>query len=352
MRKRRTVVIGACIAMLLVLLVWAHASRDPVRIAYNWLLDNYRMTTVDDLADWFNEQQAQFLPIAIPGEDPWLQTGQPTVVPFDPSNFPKKFTKRLIGEWYGDAPGYDIVIIEDPDTRETVFFDDTSKEIYALKPPKGYDPEWFVLLKYPDLYSGSYSTQEIAQLVAQYDPARIQISVRLVPTDHLADYLEYMQSQIPPDSGGGGILMSFTTNDFSFTDVYPTTNGTYMEFTAETGAYYKVQCADYLTNGMTWKSTNMLLGVAGSLDWTDTSEITHTRFYRVWKADRDAPGDEDNDALDDLTELEGVTDPLDPDTDDDTALDGYDPQPTNSAVSRLYLNITTPADGTVLGGYE
>jgi len=145
---------------------------------------------VDDLVEWFKVQQARVLPIAPPMQGPFLQGGFPDALPFDQDGMPYALLKKLPGYVEYDCPVYQIYLLEDPGTREILILNDRDKVIFAVASPVGYDPYAFVTAKYPDLYAGGYSAGEIAALLALYDPARIQVSVKLIPQEFYGNYLE------------------------------------------------------------------------------------------------------------------------------------------------------------------
>jgi hypothetical protein len=70
---------------------------------------------LDELVEDYEVQQFEWLYIAPPGPDPWIQ---PTdVMPFDPAGFPKEFLDGLVGEIEGGIAVYEVYAFEDPDTR-------------------------------------------------------------------------------------------------------------------------------------------------------------------------------------------------------------------------------------------
>ena len=93
--------------------------------------------------------------------------------------------------------------------------------------------------------------------------------------------------------------------------------------------------------------TNFFGGLLDDVQVYD-SEIPSNRVAGIYQVGADP----DNDGLSNYGEYQAGSNPGQWDTDGDGVPDGQDPQPTNGAVSRLYLNITSPADGAVLGGYE
>ena len=52
----------------------------------------------DALAALFRQQQFFWLEIMPPCDDPWVQSADPTPLPFDPDGFPKEFLEGLIPE--------------------------------------------------------------------------------------------------------------------------------------------------------------------------------------------------------------------------------------------------------------
>ena len=95
-------------------------------------------------------------------------------------------------------------------------------------PPNDYDPTEYALSKYPNLYSGAYSSEEISDILATYDPSRIQISVKLVPEEYYGVYMSASQVAAASASsalfGGFGSAQSYTTNDL-WLEINSVTNG-------------------------------------------------------------------------------------------------------------------------------
>jgi hypothetical protein len=189
------VAFSACV----VLPAYAQKYADPltaeVKAEYDKRLSLYRMTDVFALDGLFAERQVLFLPITPPGFDPLVQPPCPDVPPFDWKNFPDEFNKRLVGEMIRGAPVYFVHVLEDPKNREVVFFNADGEEIYSLAPPKDYDPYWFVESRFPGVLLGRYSHEDTDFILSLHDPARIQMAVRLVPTEN-----PYTSAGFPPKS--------------------------------------------------------------------------------------------------------------------------------------------------------
>ena len=164
-----------------------------VAIAQSYTPGTVEIEDIYDLEDWFRNQQARFLPLMPPSEDPFMQTGDPGALPFDPTDFPAECKGALIGQIEYGAPVYDLFLVEDPASRDFMIYNAACEEVCSLSAPAGYDPSAFARKRYPELYSGDYTAGQIAWILDLHDPARIQISVRLVPSDFFETYLATKQ---------------------------------------------------------------------------------------------------------------------------------------------------------------
>lgn len=80
--------------------------------------NNGIVDTLEELRDLFEEHPMNWVGLALPGEAILFQ-GYGLVVPFRAKSLPKKFTKRLVGEYNVDGiPIYKITCIEDWETRQ------------------------------------------------------------------------------------------------------------------------------------------------------------------------------------------------------------------------------------------
>jgi alpha-amylase len=181
---------------------------------YEDLISNHRIDSLEALIAELAHMQFGGLP-PLPGTEPWEQSAGP--YPVDWEDFPKELQNGLIGYWEGSVPVYDIHIYQDQQTREIVILNSDLVEIFALPCPyESYcKPETYALYLRSDLYSGKYTSEQIAQFNAERDPARVGLRVTLVPTDHLFDYLyaretqqEYERQLIESEGGGEQMMMS------------------------------------------------------------------------------------------------------------------------------------------------
>lgn len=218
-RFRASLLLGMAVG---VALAWLASSQQTSKTAESSIDLNayYAMKDVEvsdpfDLEAYFTDQQDEFYPLLPPAADFILrQPGMPDVLPFDPAAFPDEFLKGLIEEYEFSAPVYYVELIEDPITRATLFVNRDGYEIYRLDPPSAYDPFALLKAKYPRLYSGAYSTDVVKEYEAMYDPARIRIRVRLLPSDYVEPYLyakakveAYEWAMMEEDDQGGGMMM-------------------------------------------------------------------------------------------------------------------------------------------------
>ena len=321
--------------------------------------------SVHDLDDWFRAQQLKWLPLMPPADEPFLQTGHPQVLPFDPLSFPQECKAGLVGDIEHGVAVYDLYLMEDPTTREFVIFNVDLEEVCSVDAPAGYDSEAFAKAKYPDLYSGGYSATQIGWILELYDPSRVQIAVRLVPEEFFDAYLEGEEraATLSSLSFGGMVMMmgGTSTNELTVSAVGP-----------ESGLTNEVDVTVHLPSGFTndvdiftcdeedyvgWSSdwalaaTNLSTTGTNEVVWTDTDVTNETfRIYVAGNAELDSDGDglpdahelllyqtdpdlkdTDGDGLDDDEELDEETDPT----------DYWDPGP-------LTINILFPSEGQVL----
>ena len=393
--RSRWCLVAGCVCCFLSLNSFADPlSKDPPidLNQYDQLMSS-ALSDVYDLEQYYVDQQYFFLPIIPPDpEFTLLQQGSPEVLPCDLSALPRKFQHKLKADYENSVPVYPIVIFEDPITRYVYFANRDWKIIYAIPPIIGYNPYAYLADMFPWLYAGKVSKEKIEYLQRLYDPARVQIKTKLINVKDVEQYL-YVQKRIVDEHSkmellsvaesmlSGGMLMSMgTDSNIVITAVELNSNTVTVTIGYPNGFTNRLElfsCMDLMAFNWELAETNMVTAGTNEIHWVDTGAgapaLTNIAvLYAVGNADIESDGDSlidarefflyrtdmndadtDNDELNDGEELfASYTDPLDFDTDDDTIGDGYDPQPTNSSVSHIYLTITTPADGVVLGGYE
>lgn len=251
--------------------------------------------SVEDLAMFFREQQALYLHITPPTPD-YVFRQTCGVIPFDIRGFPDAFLKGLIEETDKGCPVYTVVVAEDSTTRETVFANAKGYEIHAIGAAKDYDP-WSVLDSiYPDLYAGTYGNDQIAMMKEWYDPAHIQIEVRLIPLEYIEAYAAEMAESYVAPSRDGISLMRYDgppVTDLQFTAIEVHTNGTLLTLAYPTDFTNRVDifsCADLVASWWDLAVTTNVNTSTNWIEWLDPTPPT-LRFYTAGNADLDTDGD-------------------------------------------------------------
>lgn len=324
----------AAVSACVVLSVYAQKFTDPlaaeVRADYESRLSLYRMTDISALDGLYAEHQILYLPIVPPGLKVFVQPASPTVIPFDWQSFPEEFNKRLIGEMKHGAPVYFVRVAEDPKTRDIVFYNADGEEFYSLPPPQDYDPYWFAESWFPGLLAGRYDIDTTDYLLEMYDPARVQMTVALVPTENLLDYLTaeaeeaaLLKAQAESLAPEGGFFLLDGDEDFAIAGYSRATNGLRMTWASDTNSYFKIhECHDLMAQ--VWELTNMTLGADSQTAWVipPPEEDPYFRFYRVTQAAITNSGDSDADGMDDVWELRNGVNPVLADGAQDNDTDG------------------------------
>jgi len=262
---------------------------------------------VHDLEEFFTEQQDFFLPITPPDPDFVLrQAGYPTVLPFSWKSFPPEFSKNLVLEYENSVPVYSVTILEDPFTRETVFLNAKGEKLFTLAPPFDYDPFSYLRSIFPSLYAGRYSFNQISYWQSLYDPARIQISAKLIPTEYVEPYL-YVSERIAEeaalaaalDGGGFTLLRSGEADSNIVFEVIGRTNGGIRlvigypnDFTNRLDVF---TCNDLMQYVWTFAKKELSTAGTNEITWVDTNYWVASgppvRFYAAGNADMDTDGD-------------------------------------------------------------
>ncbi len=227
------------------------------------------------------------------------------MLPFDAKDFPESFAKNLVGRYENSVPVFPVTVVEDPKTRETVFYNADGKEIYALPPTPGYDPYAYLKDRWPWLYSGKASWQAVMYWQSIFDPARIQLRTKLIPTEYVEPYL-FAQAKIAEAAAwmqseeGGGMMMLMgggSDSNIVFTAIFRT-NGVGVSIAypeAFTNRLDVFTCNDLLPE--VWSFAVRELSTAGTnqITWIDTNAWIQSglpvRLYAAGNADTDTDGD-------------------------------------------------------------
>ena len=258
------------------------------------------VTSIYDLAARLRSEQSRWLAIMPPGAGFTLRQACGMVV-FDPKAFPDSFTSGLIGEKIYDSPVYSIILVEDPDTRETVIANADDKVIAVIKPEEGYNPYWYLEMQYPDLYSGLYSDAVIKELIDACDPSHIQITLNLLPADFVKTYAKAVVEakaalalNASKSKTGGGMLryQSSGMTNLEIVGIERATNGTRVTLAYPDNYTNRVDfftCPDLIANW--WDLAVSATNVNSStnfITWVDVNVSAQAvRFYNFANADQD-----------------------------------------------------------------
>jgi len=272
-----------------------------------------QVTDVYDLEQYFVDQQYTFLPILPPDPDFTLVQSGGEVLPFNWKTFPTEF-EDLIAEYENSVPVYPVTIIEDPISRDVVFFNADGKEIYSIPPTKDYNPFAYVESAYPGVFLSSFDSKTAEELRSFYDPARIQIQARLIPQEYVEPYL-YVQDRIAAEaaalaasSGGGMTLMrsGYSDSNINFEVIARTNNGARMtigypnDFTNRLDVF---TCNDLMQYVWVFATKSLSTTGTNEITWVDTNYWVSlgpsVRFYAAGNADLDT----DHDGYSDASEI-------------------------------------------------
>ena len=181
---KRTLCIGLCLAVGFS----AFANEMNTDIEKSTASDGI-LDSLEELRDLFEEHQADWIELALPGESTLFQD-YGLVVPFRAKNLPEKFTKRLVGEYNSDGiPLYRITCVEDWETRRVLLFDSVNgTELWRLDADPFHDPYSFLRWKFG---LSSYDSLKAIdpQEILRLDSAKIAGDFTLVPADFYEDYI-------------------------------------------------------------------------------------------------------------------------------------------------------------------
>ena len=306
-----------------------------------------QVSDIYDLQDFYLAQREDYIPILPPDPEFILtQPSFPDIIPFDPKAFPDDFVKGLVAEYENSVPVYPVTVAEDFLSRNTLFLNAQGEEIYALPAVEDYDPyidlEWL----HPEVLSEYASSAWVAWMESLYDPARIEIRVKLIAVDDVEPYL-YAQAQVEAaaaelqffsEEEGGGLMMMQYTEEWSNSlwiairgSAEGATNWPEITVHVPWGFTNLVEVYQFDASSNNWfngmASAPWVLAVTGRVDvgtnvflWADTNAYAlESRFYAAGNGERDADGD----GLADAREMfVHHTDPNNPDTDGDGVNDG------------------------------
>jgi hypothetical protein len=269
----------------------------------------------------YRSARERILPILPPDPDCRLNPSGGIVV-FHPANF--SWAAALEPAELNGVTVYPVTVVEDPETRNTIFFNSEAESIGYLAPEQDYFPFTWLADRHPEYYAENADPDMLAWAEALYDPARVSVTYYLLASDDVEAMAEAQLAAVQPefefDMMLGESLPEPVTNIVIFA-IEKTTNGMALgigwpdDFTNNLEVFAR---ATIDSTGWYVASSNLSTAGTNSLWWVDTSLASNilTRFYRVGNADLDS----DVDGLTDAREsFMWGTNP----TNDDSDADGF-----------------------------
>lgn len=296
---------------------------------------SHEVTTLNELAQDFEWQQALWMPLAPPSTEfwGWTQEAGPLPMPFDPANFPKDFVANLIPAYRDGVVVYPVTAWEDAKTRDRVFYNAEGKEIGSVSAPQRYYSRWCLYDMYPDMDARAWSTDYVNWLVLIYEPSHLLIRYDLILHEDLITWIAVQsiraaaaaQAAALAGDGGGMALMRLPAADSNivFQAITRATNGITLEIGYPNDFTNRLEIfttTDLVAFVWTLTATNLATAGTNTIWWTDTDTNPVIRFYAAGNADVDSDGDGLKDAREKFLYHTSMTDR---DSDGDGLVDGY-----------------------------
>ncbi len=274
----------------------------------------HRCNNLNALAQLLEDAQYTYLPMLPPTAD-MSMTAPGSLTPFNFTNLPAGFDLTLLtsAQIHGVSV-YPLTIAQDPTTRDTVFLNSNGDVLYTMPPPTGYDPVAWLLNWRPN-WGASLTAANTNAWLAQHDPARIQISLRLIAMDDVVPFLLVAAEAQQEAQQQSSMMQTFgETNPPAYTppdtlailSISMDTNGANLTvgYNVSYAGYHHFILAISDLLATNWVPLGNDLDIAGQnpYGWTDTT-VTNAdqRFYRALAVDPLA--DSDNNGLPDWWEM-------------------------------------------------
>lgn len=275
-------------------LAWITFSQQAARHESPVDAETYRTTMerqirdTTDLEALIRDERWFYEVITPPVDDFVLRQPMAHIIPFDWKHFPENLPELLADRYQYEysVPVYKLRAVEDRRTRQLHFYDGKER-LFSIPAPVDYDPFAVLKSRYPGLYSGRYALSKVRAMEAQYDPARIELLVTLIPTDYVEPYLyaqgkvrEYQMSLREKEEDGGFMLLGMgTESNIVITAMTHTSNGMELvigypdTFTNRLDVYRSTDLVE-----MDWQQVASALATTGTnqIDWVDTGYDTGT----------------------------------------------------------------------------
>ncbi|MFO7534841.1 MAG: thrombospondin type 3 repeat-containing protein [Kiritimatiellia bacterium] len=269
------------------------------------LLEATEVTSPTVLQSRYRTARERLLPILPPDPDVKLNPSGSIIV-FNPVNF-ALWAKVLEPAELNGVTVYPVTVVEDPSTRNTIFYNGLAEPIGYLAPEQSYFPFTWLAEHHPECYTGKTDPNLLAWFEGVYDPARISITYWLLPFDQVDAFAEAQLSDIDYQSSALNRLLLDELlepiTNLTFYRIEQHTNGTVIglcwpdSYTNRLDIFASSNLAD---RAWTLIATNLVTVGTNNMIWTDSATTgLVVRFYRAGNADLDS----DNDMLPDAREI-------------------------------------------------
>ncbi len=245
--------------------------------------------------------QDQFAGMGPPSEQIYVHPDS-TVYSVEWTSMPKKLKRRMHATMVYDYPVYELLLITDPITRETVFYNSRNIEIYRLSAPEDdYDLYAWMITKFN--VSSHLGIDEWHRWI--FDYAHTGVSLQMVPSSLHTDFMDelaYQNSQqqllqsmsIAPMSM---MMASMSSGPELQMDIESLSNGTVevlveWESTINSDTLEIFKASDLIAWNWQFAVTNISTSGSTNYIWVDTDTNQTEQFY-VTGTDYD----EDNDLI-------------------------------------------------------
>lgn len=309
-----------------------HDSEPIDRAAYDRLMST-RVQSLDELLQWFYDQQAQWERIIPPGLDLLLQPGLPDVVVLAPDgkDWPdalRKAFERLKPTWRNSVPTYELDLQEDLKGQITIR-DSVGNTLFTVPAPPDYQ------MPYEALFRQSVSPLLYEPWLNRY---KLRARITLLPEAFVEPYLyaqaeieAFARQQTEPEmqmmmSGGACSEITFTaielsTNGMDFALCVPegiTNADLFASTNLMPDGFPWVWVATNLqvvTNRVVWSwanlgETNVFFAAGDGATDSDGDGLPDAREFFLYGTGMNA-WDSDGDSYSDGEEVQWGTNPLD-----------------------------------------